>query len=380
MASNKDTGGDEEHAESGTPLRVLYLIDSLGPGGAESLLYYFLKTAAGDSRFLFEVCTLYPGGTFEERVRSLGVPVHCLNFSRKYSPAGAFRLCRLMGHQHFDIVHVHLFPASAYAALTSIFKRGPIYVLTEHSEYNRRRGLQILRMLDRWLYGRFSWILAVGESTRVALLKWLPELAERTLLIENAVPVDDIRNIREQSPLPPDIDVLFVGRLMQAKNVDVLLEALAKSELQLGRFIKARIVGDGPLRHRMQELASKLNLSDTEFVGTQDNIYEWMARSRVMVIPSQWEGLPMVLLEAMAIGLPVICTPAGAMGSVISDGETGLIVPVGDASALSSSIGALLEDQTLASELALAARRRVEQRYDIRQMVDRTLSFYEQLR
>ncbi len=360
---------------------VLYVIDSLREGGAESLLYYFLQAAISAPDFRFEVCTLYSGGSFEERIRSLGVPVTSLDFSRKYSMTGISRLGRQLNDSRYDLVHVHLFPASAYAALASLRHREPVYIFTEHSEFNRRRAWRALLYLDRLQYSRFSWVLAVGETAQAQLVAWLPELAGKTVVIRNAVPVHDIDAAGQQlrREYEQDIDVLFVGRLVEAKGVDVLLRALACAEKESSRPIRARLLGDGPLRDELQKLAGDLGLRDTEFVGIKDDVYVWMARSRILALPSRWEGLPMVLLESMAIGLPVISTAVGAIDSLIKNGESGFLVPVGDPDPLGSAIVRLLGDPTLRQAVAAAGYLTVEREYDISRMVEDILGFYRRI-
>jgi len=359
--------------------KVLHVIDSLREGGAESLLYYFLKSAIDNTNLRCDVCTLYAGGGFESKVRQLGIKVFCLGLQNKYSLSGIPKMMKMISSSAYDIVHTHLFPASGYVAMASILNRKPTYVHTEHSENNRRRTMKVFKVIDRLQYRPFKLVIAVGKSTRSELDSWLPELSSRLRVIENAVPVNEIHEAgtRAGSQRMYDMDVIFVGRLTEAKGVDCLLRAVAIAQRKLGKPIKTCIVGDGPLKAQLENLAISLGLNEVCFVTPQENIYEWMACSRVIALPSRWEGLPMVLLEAMAIMRPaIIATPVGGMKDVLEDNASGILVSVDDAQQLASAICCLLEDEDLRNRLAHEAFRIAKEKYDIERMVEQTLSLY----
>jgi glycosyltransferase involved in cell wall biosynthesis len=236
-----------------------------------------------------------------------------------------------------------------------------------------------MKFFDRAQYHQFDRILAVGPSTETTLNKWLPKLADRICVVENAIPVEEISSLAQQSlkNRTQDIDVLFVGRLIEAKGVDILLQALASAELRLDARIRASFVGDGPLRLRLEALAAELGLLGASFEGNQDNVYAWMARARMMILPSRWEGLPMVLLEGMATKVPIIATPVGAIDTVLSNQVSGILVPKGDVEQLSAAIIYLHNNEPRRKDLANAAFLTVKEKYDIKRMVGQTLSLYE---
>jgi glycosyltransferase involved in cell wall biosynthesis len=153
--------------------------------------------------------------------------------------------------------------------------------------------------------------------------------------------------------------VLYVGRLSPEKNIDVIAEATAG----LPRIV----AGDGPLRHLLPDTLG--------FVGPAE-VSELYRRAAVVVVASQAEGLPNVVLEAMAHAKAIVSTPVGGIPTVIADGETGLLVPVGDAAALRSAIERLLGDRVLRERLGDAARARVEGFCSWPRVTDATLGIY----
>jgi glycosyltransferase involved in cell wall biosynthesis len=159
-----------------------------------------------------------------------------------------------------------------------------------------------------------------------------------------------------------------VGRLAEQKGYDSLLEAAAL--VPEARFV---VVGDGELRQRLEADAGE----NVQLVGRRDDIPELLASFAVYVQPSRYEGLCLAVLEAQAAGVPVIATPVGGMRDTVVDGETGLVVPVGDAHALAAAARSLLEDRALSALLAAEASRRVRERYTDARMIEQTLALYE---
>jgi len=182
--------------------------------------------------------------------------------------------------------------------------------------------------------------------------------------------------IREDSALPL---ALFVGRLVSYKGVDVLLRAMVSVPARL------TIVGDGPLRGSLQQLAADLGLGDrVRFSGvlTDDELIAHYRAARVFVLPSvtQAEAFGMVQIEAMASGTPVVSTnvPSGVPW-VNRHGESGLVVPPGEVGPLSAALTAIVTDDALHRRLATAARARVERDFTAQRMASRTVALYREV-
>ena len=145
--------------------------------------------------------------------------------------------------------------------------------------------------------------------------------------------------------------VLGVGRLVEQKDPATLIHAFARLRAQ--RPARLVLLGDGPQRARLTGLAKELGVADdVEFAGWVDNPFVYMAHAAVMALPSRWEGLPGVLIQAMACGCPVVATDCpGGSAEILENGRYGRLVPVGDAAALASAIGAEIETPTAQSLL-----------------------------
>jgi glycosyltransferase involved in cell wall biosynthesis len=172
--------------------------------------------------------------------------------------------------------------------------------------------------------------------------------------------------------------ILFVGRLADVKGVPLLLEAFVRIR---ARYPKAKLtlVGDGPERSSLQARAMALGLDNAvEFLGycTQQEVAEQMNMADFLVLPSFAEGLPVVLMEALASGIPVIATSVAGVSELVHDGKTGLLVPSGDIEGLEEALDRLLGDPDLCWKLGKAGRLVVRELHDVEREAGKLLSLF----
>ncbi|HEX7118731.1 MAG TPA: glycosyltransferase family 4 protein [Longimicrobiales bacterium] len=190
-------------------------------------------------------------------------------------------------------------------------------------------------------------------------------------------------------PAPSDsarFELLFVGRLVERKGLHYLLEALAR--LRPARPVYLRVVGDGPMRAALEARTRELGLADRVlFDGfvSREALARRFAACDAFVLPAvvdakgDTEGLGVVLVEALTYGKPVIASAAGGIVDVIRDGETGVLVPPGDAASLARAIEALVADPARGAALAAAGRAHVEREFSWPVIIDRLVSLYRGL-
>jgi len=355
-------------------MRVLYLIDSLAGGGAESVLANLINHLTQNApQVECEVATLYP--TSEKYLKEKKFPVRCLGLTTKYSPKGILQLNQLLSKHRYDIVHVHLFPANYYAAITSLHFPHLSWVYTEHNVWNRRRQLSPLRMVETLVYSRFDRIVAVSELVAANLKCWIPTVASRLHVIPNSVPVPKLK-VNERAIDPDFATVLFAGRLERAKGIDILLEAFADVTIPS----KLLLAGEGSLRAVLEEQAVELGIHNrVEFLGFRLDLQHLMAQADCVVLPSLWEGLPMVILEAMALGTPVIASKVGGIPEVIEDKVTGRLVPPEDPISLTNALAEVLSDKQKLRAMGQKARERIMECYSVETLCQRTLALYTEV-
>jgi glycosyltransferase involved in cell wall biosynthesis len=250
-----------------------------------------------------------------------------------------------------DLVHANWLAGAVVAAFC-----GKPFVVTLHGSPTAGRfhdlGLaESAPRLVRWILGRAEAVICCSERLATAMrgcgLRNVRAIPYGVHVPDEVVKEDD----------PPS--VLYVGRLSPEKNIDVIAEATAG----LPRIV----AGDGPDRHLLPETIG--------FVGP-DEVSELYGRAAVVVVASSAEGLPNVVLEAMAHGKTVVATPVGGIPTVIEEGKTGLLVPVRDAAALRAAVERALGDRELRQRLGAAARKRVDGYCSWSRVTDATLAVY----
>ena len=358
-------------------VRILQVINSLHAGGAESLLKNFVLQMRKNRKMQMEICVLYSNGIFKKEIKNKGISIWDLGLKFKYDLRGIIKLIFLIKRGKYNIVHVHLFPANLFVSLATLFLPKNIkFIFSEHSVYNRRRSFKIFKILDTFIYSRYYKIICVSKQVQGALIKWLPNLRGKSVVISNAVPVPDLFN---WSPVKK-YDVLFVGRLTKAKGVDILLKAIKILKEKYQKEIKAAIVGEGYLEEELKELVIELGIEkEVEFLGVRRDIERLMKSTQIFVLPSRWEGLPLTILEAMSSGAGVIATTVGGISEVIENGKEGILVSPEDPMALARAINDLLKDRELRAKLGINAYKKVKEKYSIEVYTKNILGFYKSL-
>jgi len=222
----------------------------------------------------------------------------------------------------------------------------------------------------------FAWIRG-GDYYFMKKTKWKHWMIKRVLadtrvLVQTEQIADDVYSEFPESTLtvlgngikiPEETatgdEIVFVGRLKEQKGVHVLLEATADLDESI------RIVGDGPDRPRLESLASQLDI-DTTFVGEipPDEVTDHLLQAKLFVLPSiRGEGLPNAVLEAMAVGLPVVVTDTGGVADAVSNAETGFIVDPGDVDGLTERLGYLCDNDSERRAMGTRARQFVRENY-----------------
>jgi glycosyltransferase involved in cell wall biosynthesis len=354
-------------------VRIVHLVIGGEVAGGQ-IVALRLARAARDAGH--EVSFVSPGdGPFLELVREARLGARVLPLGGALDLASLVRLTRALRGLRPDVVHTHgHFAVNVLGRLAGRLA-GARVLAHMHIENAFRAGwgrrLQI--SLDNATARLCFAIVAVSDATRKALIaQGYP--AGRMLTIHNGIePVEQAEPIRvADAPV-----VLEVARLAEVKGQHVLLAALVRldaSAVFAGRDIEA----GGGYERRLRDEAECLGVGDRAlFVGLRDDVPGLLAGCDVFCLPSAMEGLPLVVLEAMAQGRPVVATSVGGTPELVVDGETGLLVPPGDVDALAEALRRLLADSALARRLGEAGRARVRAEFDAGDASARVLGLYE---
>jgi len=352
------------HNNINKKIKILEVINSLNIGGAELLLRNFVIEAKKNNQYTVDICTLYASNDTKdiEEIKKKNVRIWSLDLKNKYTLSSVGKIKKIIERENYDIIHAHLFPASAFVALSSLFLPNNIaYIFTEHSTFNRRRATRIFKIVDGFIYNRYSKIICSSKQVQNSLIKWIPKNKEKTEVIPNGTPTHSKPVIGQ---MIKKYDILFVGRLVPQKGIRFLLEAINILQNKYKKNIKVAIVGEGPLEKKLKTICEKLKITHSvKFLGFRRDIDQLMKSSKVFVLPSCWEGFGIVIIEAMKNRLPIVATNIGGIPEIITNGNEGVLVPRENPEILASSINHLLEDKKLRNKFIQNAYKKVQNKY-----------------
>ena len=349
-------------------MRVLLVIKCLGYGGAERLLVDMVA-AADPSRFSYEVAyVLRDQDAMVPFLRDRGTPVHALDAGTNADLRWMVALRRLLVKERYDVVHFHLPYTAALgqfvvASVPASVRPGVVY--TEHSLWNRTP--LVIKSLMRASMGSQQMLVAVSQASHDALPGPLRHRAKMvvhgvdlsrsdSLMVHRAEVRAEVR--AELGVVDGDFLFITVANLRPEKGYDVLLEA---ARIIADRALPIRIaaVGRGPLSTALHARHVDLALGDRfVFLGQRDDVLELLAGADAFVLASRQEGLPVALMEATSVGLPIVATSVGGVPQVLTDGVDSLIVPPGDPGALVEAMTRVALDPDLRDRLGHRAKLR----------------------
>jgi L-malate glycosyltransferase len=363
-------GGTEDAFGGGRRIRVLQLIKCLGYGGAERLLVDMARQR-DRTRFDYEAAyVLASEDTLVPELRDSGVPVHCLGATSNTDLSWTRRLRALLVDGRFDVVHTHLpYTATIGRLVVASLPRGsrPAVVYTEHNMWDKMAVA--LKFLNRATIGLDDQLVVVSEAARrslplrlrrraVVVIHGVDLTAARAALAKRDGLRGDVR--RELGVLEGELLVLTVANLRAEKAYDVLLRAAALSsaeELPV-RFVA---VGRGPLRDELLESHRRLGLGEHfRFLGPRDDVWRLLAGADMFVLPSRQEGLPVAVMEAASMGVPLVVSAVGGLPQLFTDGVDAVLVPPEQPQALACAITKLAGDHELRLRLSRASGGRSE--------------------
>lgn len=369
------------------PVRVMYVVDHLKIGGVQTHLVQLLSRL-DERRFVPMVCALKARGELRGALEAMGVPVFDGGLGPSLKGWGglrvAWRLARLLRRERVDIAHAYLFHPNVLTPMAARLAGIPAVVASKRS-LDRYPDL-IPRLACKLGNALAHRITVNAEAVRRFVISEEGGSPRKMRLIPNGVSEEalaasgDRRAKRRELDLPPDSPVVgAVSRLAWKKGVRYLLDAVPRL-LESVPDVTVLIVGDGPLRIELEAQASALGIGErVRFLGSRQDALELLSAFDVFVLPSVIEGMSNALLEAMAARLPVVATEVGGNSEVVVDGETGFLVPPGDAGQLAAAIVKLLQAPEMAREMGAAGRGRVEEQYRVDVMVRRIEELYDSL-
>ncbi len=357
---------------------MLQIIETAGPGGAETMLATLSSGLIERGHTI--TCITAAGSWLPEELVRRGVGSTAIQSGGPLNAAFIAQVRRVIRSHGIQVVHVHLFDAAIYSALAAHLEGIPI-VTTLHGQADvDRRGLKawIKRMI---LSRSATCVVAVSDALRQELQASLSVPHARFRVIHNGV---DWRPV----PAPPAREkdwaprLLAVGNIRQPKDYPTLLDALAialRSHASIQLDVAGQPDRDGLYEALLQQ-AKNLDIQDhVTFHGFVSDTAPLLARADCFVLSSTREGFSLATVEAMLAGVPVVATRSGGPQEILRDGETGLLVPVGNSAALASAIIRILDNASLSRDFQERALADARARFTMSAMVTAYEVLYQEL-
>jgi glycosyltransferase involved in cell wall biosynthesis len=371
-------------------IRILQLIASSRGGGATHVRDLALRLDR--SRFAVQVAMPKDGGNVRQKdFEAVGISFHRVDIAAGFSLQSLWRIRRLLAQA--DILHVHGARAALFGRLAavSLGRRRPRVVYTIHgfaAPYYPQPRRAALLVIERALAPVTSLFIAVCQAEREALLKASVARPERAQVVWSGIDVarfcgSAIDRATQRAVLGVPSDALLmttICRLDKPRDLGTLLRAF-RQMVDTCPAAHLLIVGDGPLRSKVEQQISALSLTDrVTLAGWRDDLPAIYATSDVYALTTWgWEGLPLTVLEAMAAGLPVIATDVGGTGEAIENEVTGLLVPRCDVEQLARAFTRLAGDPALRRSMGQAGRQRASTLFGVEKMVERIETIYARM-
>ncbi|TCK84927.1 glycosyltransferase [Albibacterium bauzanense] len=365
-------------------IKILHIIKSLGRGGAEMLLPETLKLH-NQERFEFHYIYFLPWkNQLENALKDAGGKVSCFSAKNNIELMLQWRkVIRYITQHNIQLVHCHLPWAGFLGRLVHRLKGIPL-IYTEHNKQERYH--KITFYLNKWTFNSQSKAIAVSEDVALSIQKNIqPTIPVE--VISNGVNTSSFKRntqdgvaIRKDLGLPENALIIgtvavfrFQKRLLEW--LEVMAQVCANDERVYGI-----IVGDGPLKEELLNKRRELGLENRVFMpGLKVEVKPWLSAMDIYMMSSEFEGLPIALLEAMSMGCAVVTTDAGGIKEVIQNNINGLMVPVEEWKSLKNEVLKLIYSEPLRLELAQNAEKRVQEAFSLDKMVYELETVYENM-
>ncbi|MFW5813387.1 MAG: glycosyltransferase family 4 protein [Fibrobacterota bacterium] len=319
------------------------------------------------SRFELGACVFeYDGNEFGEKFKSLGGKIFSLDVPQKVQnePKSFLKLVNFFKEYKPHVVQTHVLKANLIGSMAARMAGVPVVIGTEMTLKDTAPS-KIGRIRDRFVQPLTTFALRKCDSfvvTSEFIRKewqsaWGPESFE---VVYPPFNLEKYRSAirRRKSPSGKGCNIGFIGRLSDEKSIDKLLEAM-KIVSEVRPEAKLSIVGTGPLEGKLKQYCRELGLDgNVQFTGYKSNVFEALRDFDLFVLSSRTEGCPIVILEAMAMGLPVVATNVGGNPELVQDGKTGILIPPNNPQRMASALIELISNAKKASEMGQAGKRR----------------------
>ena len=364
---------------------VLHVIGQLTKGGAEKQLYLLCRELK-DRGWQVYVLSLSEGGFWKEKLESLGIEVYSIDARKNMEWRRIAFARKIISEVKPDVLHTWLFHGNSYGRLGAIFQKPPLVIASERMPALKKSFRD--KMTDRLLQHWTELMISNSKIGVDMIRKNVGISSTRTRVVYNGIdnwsPItgekwpDDLNGFfdRKMDVNSPPLLIGAAGRLVEMKGYQYLIRSIAQLRHD-SIDASAIILGDGPFRSQLEQQVAELDLVENIVLpGERNDVRRILPHLDLFVQCSEFEGFSNSLMEAMQSGLPVVATDVGGNPEMVTDFETGLLVPWADSEALKLAIIQLAENNELRTRLGRAARLSILENFNVEKMVGQMEELY----
>jgi glycosyltransferase involved in cell wall biosynthesis len=364
---------------------IMHFRDTSFLGSPEKLILDQIENMSDEFMFMACVFKENQNNEFLRETSLKGVPTVVLGNTPVTLLYQILKLYRILKKRKVNILCTHDYKSNFVGLIAGKMARANI-VSTFHGRTSNDFKIILYEQLDNIILPHFDRIICVSDYIKNQLSA-SSILEDKLIVIRNAIDttkfvhtsIRDCNSLREEFDLPRNAKIIItIGRLSREKGQKYLI--MAFSELMKGGVnnLFLMIVGDGPEKKNLNDLIQRLNLAGKIFLlGMRKDVPRLLKQTDIFVLPSLKEGLPMVLLEALALGKPVIATKVGGIPELINDGVNGMLIAPGTEKSIYDGLCYLLQDEGKVREFQNSALISVKEKYDIKSYIGKLRKFYE---
>jgi len=367
-------------------MNILHLITTINRGGAENHLFALASEQLRQG-LTVHVAYLKGNGYWYSELSSNGCYVYNLDLKYYGDLKPIYRLRKIINNVKPMIVHAHMPPAELYFRLTDLLTDFVgSYIVTKHNDEPFFSGIGS-RFVGKWCYTRADRVISISSAVKSYTLNTFGKHKSHIANIPYGIDiepyceacVDKVKALRHAWKISPNTFLIgTVARLVPQKAIHILLRSFALFLSETKADSSLVVVGQGPLRDELRKLTFLLGISESVvWAGFREDIPVVMQALDCFALTSQYEGFGLVLLEAMAAGLPIIATEVSAIPEIVYDKYNGYLCPAGDIKAIAEALSKM-NDPSIRTEFGNRASAQVKKMYSLKRMIESTISLYSE--
>lgn len=322
-------------------MKVLHLLSTSWFSGAEKVARDIVINLSKDITPVF-VCT---GEQLAKEVRKYGIKTYVIRpFDGISMLFKSKELEYIILNEGIDIIHAHNLKASIKGYVSSRTQK-TLVISHIHNTYEWMKRITLKRILDSIFRKRYALSISCSRIAKKHYIQYNKRVKkENIVVLPNAIDFSEIPKNLKVLDNSKKTKLLFIGRLEKAKRIDLMIGVIEKT-VKVHKDIILNIIGDGALRKELESLTKSKGLENhIKFLGYKNNVYDYLNTADIFLLTSDYEGLPMVLLEAMAMKKIVITTNVGGISELIKDGKTGFLIDKGDPTRFSERLIGVIDN------------------------------------